>query len=199
MAFNLNKNDGTNPAGDSSNKSKFDLSKSSTETVTPVEVDSKTNNTKWVIIALILLAVGVGGWYFLSNKQPNINADETVTVPDTSAQTSTTAEPVVVQTEPTIAQENNGAAAVKTETASDGNTNSSSSSTLPIESKSTSDNSVSGTQTGKNKNNTSNPIQSDVSIKTENESSETIKMITAKLNKAALEEIQAIDTKPNHY
>lgn len=199
MAFNLNKNDGTNPAGDSSNKSKFDLSKSSAETVTPVEVGGKTNNSKWLLIALILLAVGVGGWYFLSKKQPNTNAEETVTVPETAAQTSTSAESVVDQTEPPVAQENNGAAAVKTETASDGNTNSSSSSTLPIESKSTSVNSVSGTQTGKNKNNTSNPIQSDASIKTENESSETIKMITAKLNKAALEEIQAIDTKPNHY
>jgi hypothetical protein len=199
MAFNLNKNDGTNPAGDSSNKSKFDLSKSSAETVAPVEVGGKTNNSKWVLIALILLVVGVGGWYFLTQKQPNTNAEETVAVPETASQASTSAEPDVVQTEPPVAQESNGAAAVKIETASDGYTNSSSSSTLPSENKSTSANSVSGAQTDKNKNNSSNPIQSDVSVNTKNESTESTKKITAALNKAALEEIQAIDTKPNHY
>ncbi len=49
------------------------------KTVAPVIIDEKTNSSKWILISLLLLVVGIGGWYFLSNKQPNTNAEETVT------------------------------------------------------------------------------------------------------------------------
>lgn len=199
MAFNLNKNDGTNPAGDSSKKQKFDLSKSSVETATHVQVTENKGSSKWIIISLLLLTVGVGGWYFLSKKQSNANVEEIVSVPQTTERTSSTAEPAVILTEPPVVQESKDAATVKTETASNRNINSTSSPILPVENKSTSANYISVTQTDENKNNTPKPIQSVISNKGENESSETMRKITAMLNRAALKEIQAIDIKPNRH
>jgi hypothetical protein len=144
------------------------------------------------------LAVGIGGWYLLSNKQPNTNAEETVTEAQAAEQTPSTEEPAVVQTETPAVQENNSAATtVQAETASDGNKTNASSTSIPSSSASTTVNSVSDNSSKKN--NMSNSIQSDISKNDENESLEATKKITATLNKAALEEIQAQDTKPNHY
>lgn len=201
MAFNLNKNDESTTTGDLSKKSnsKFDLTKGDSKTIPPVVIEEKTNSSRWILISLLLLAVGIGGWYLLSNKQPsNTNAEETVTEAQAAEQTPSTEEPAVVQTETPAVQENNSAATtVQAETASDGNKTNASPTSIPSSSASTTVNSVSDNSSKKN--NMSNSIQSDISKNDENESLEATKKITATLNKAALEEIQAQDTKPNHY
>ena len=99
MAFNLNKNDESSTTGDLSKKSnsKFDLTKGDSKTIPPVIIEEKTSSSRWILISLLLLAVGIGGWYLLSNKQPsNTNAEETVTEAQAAEQTPSTEEPVVV-------------------------------------------------------------------------------------------------------
>jgi len=69
MAFNLNKNDGTDSAPSTTNKaaSKFDLSKK--ESVEPVITEPASQSKTWIIGLVGILIIGGGLWYFTSKPE----------------------------------------------------------------------------------------------------------------------------------
>lgn len=77
MAFNLNKNETTDPS------KKFDLSKTdSPTTVAPQQQENKSKT--WVLALLGLLVIGLGAWFFLSESDSG-SANENAASATTSA------------------------------------------------------------------------------------------------------------------
>jgi outer membrane protein OmpA-like peptidoglycan-associated protein len=100
MAFNLNKNEPTDPS------KKFDLSKTDSPTATvpqPQEGKSKI----WVFALLGLLVIGVGAWFFLSKSNSgsgNENAATAAVKPDSVNVTSVVQNDVAPTTADTMKQ-----------------------------------------------------------------------------------------------
>jgi len=125
MAFDLNKNDGSNNKTSSSDKSssKFDLSKSDTKVSEPVldtTYSSEPTKSKTWIYVLVGVIVLLGAWYILSNSK-NAPSDNTVKAVDTAAKPQTSAIDTVAKIDTSKAQvspENNGNGAAATDKAS---------------------------------------------------------------------------------
>ncbi len=125
MAFELNKNDGSNNKTSSSDKSssKFDLSKNDAKVSEPVLGNTSSSEPKksktWIYV-LVGVIVLLGAWYVLSNSK-NAPSENTVKAVDTAAKPQTPATDTFAKIDTSKAQvspKDNGNSAATTEKAS---------------------------------------------------------------------------------